>query len=238
MHRFATAARAHSGRLAPFSPSAAALWVVALSLVVLPAAAQSSPAQGVQGRGITLEEAPCVPFNDNGLMRAVVPNPPGNTETRLYFRWDDHGDFYYVVMDAAADGTWWATPPKPTDENKQIEYYVAVVDPSESVVSRSQTAETPVTRDCPLVLDEIQRGYAENLVVGETTEDQQGKDVMGFLCDGIISRIGWKGVLRADSTCRRCIVAWWDKPEALVPAAVLLGGGITVTDIEASPSRP
>ena len=238
MHRFATAVRALPGLRATFEPIHRTALAAALLLAIPLAIAAPARAQAQGPVQVTVEEAPCVPNNDNGLIRATVQNPPGGAETRLYFRWDDHGDFYYVVMEALPDGTWWATPPKPTDQNKQIEYYVAVVNPDETVAGRSDSIETPVTADCPVVLDELQRGYAENLVVGETTEDQVGEEVMGFLCDGIISRIGSNGVIRADSICRRCIVAWWDKPEALVPAAILLGGGTTISDIEASPSRP
>lgn len=256
MHPFATAVRAlrgqralslwtqpvnQIGQIGPIGRMALlAILTLAVSLTV-PAAVRAQGASQGQAQGpvrVTAEEAPCVPNNDNGLIRATVQAPPGGTQTRLYFRWDGHGDFYYVVMEALPDGTWWATPPKPTDENKQIEYFVAVVAPDETVAGRSETILTPVTSDCPVVLDDLQRGYAENLIVGETTEDQMGDEVMGFLCDGIISRIGSNGVLRADSICRRCIVAWWDKPEAIVPAAVLLGGGVTISDIEASPSRP
>ena len=215
-----------------------------------PAAAQPSGQQppgepapqgargSVPGPVIQLDEVRCVPRNDNGLVRATLRPEVGGAEVRLYFRWDDHGEFYYVIMDAAGAGRYWATPPKPTDANHQVEYYVAVVTPEGSVLGRSEPQVAPVTGDCDVALDPVERGMAENLVVGETVVEQQGQQVLGFMCDGIISRIGPDGVLRADGICRRCIVAWFDKPEALVPAAVLLGGGTVLTDVEASPSRP
>lgn len=192
----------------------------------------------IQGPVIQLDEVQCVPRNDNGLVRATLRPEVGGADVRLYFRWDDHGEFYYVIMDAAGAGRYWATPPKPTDENHQVEYYVAVVTPEGSVLGRSEPQVAPVTGDCDVALDPAERGMAENLVVGETVVEQQGQQVLGFLCDGIISRIGPTGVLRADGICRRCIVAWFDKPEALVPAAVLLGGGTVLTDVEVSPTRP
>ena len=37
---------------------------------------------------------------------------------------------------------------------------------------------------------------AENLVIGETVQPQNRRSVHGFLCDGIVSRIGAGGVLR------------------------------------------
>lgn len=191
-----------------------------------------------QGPAILLDEVECVPRNDNGVVRATVQPEVGGAAVRLYFRWDDHGEFYYVAMEAAGSGRYWATPPKPTDENHQVEYYGAVVTPEETVLGRSEPEVAPVTGDCDVALDPTERGMAENLVVGETVEEQRGQEVLGFLCDGIISRVGPDGVRRADGICRRCIVAWLDKPQALVPAAVLLGGGTVLTDVEASPSRP
>lgn len=191
-----------------------------------------------EGPVIQLDDVECVPRNDNGVIRGTVRPEVGGADVRLYFRWDDHGDFYYLIMEASGGGRYWATPPKPSDENHQVEYYVAVVAPDGTVLGQSEPEVAPVTGDCEVPLDRVERGMAENLVVGETAVEQQGRDILGFLCDGIISRIGPDGVLRADGICRRCIVAWFEKPQALVPAAVLLGGGTTLTGIEASPSRP
>ena len=219
--------------LSPAAPVA-----LLLALAALPASvhAQAPPASAAPG--IAVHEVECIPNNDNGVVQATVRPEIGGAEVRLYFRWEEHGPFYYVVMEAAGDGLYWATPPKPIDENDQVEVYVTQVNPAgQEVGTRSEVARIPVTEDCDVRLTVHERGMAQNLVVGETDPEQIDRDVWGFLCDGIISRIDPEGVLRADGICRRCIVAWWDKPEALVPAAVLLGGG-TSTRIEASPSRP
>lgn len=217
----------------PLPPVRRAITVLAACLAATVAApALAQPAAG----GIVVEDVECVPNNDNGLVSATVPSAPSGAEVRLYFRWDEHGPFYYVAMEAAAAERWWATPPKPTDANHQIEYYVATVGPDGETLAESGRLMTPVTADCDVELTRMERGMAENLVVGETAEEQMGDDVVGFLCDGIISRIGPDGVRRADSICRRCIVAWWDRREALLPVAGFLGGVTTV--IEASPSRP
>jgi hypothetical protein len=195
-----------------------------------------------QGPGIQVQDLDCYPNNDNSVIHATVQPEVAGAEVRLYFRWDEHGPFYYVLMEAEGAGRYWVTPPKPIDENDQIELYVAQVDPAGEVVGGpSEPLLVPVTEDCDAPLDEHESGMADNLVVGETSEEQFGEMVTGFLCDGIISRISSDGVLRADSICRRCIVAWWDKPEALLPAAILLGGGSKrepPTPTEASPSRP
>lgn len=218
---------------------APALMAAALALAALvsaPALAQAPAQSGAPA--ITIHEVECIPNNDNGVVQATVRPEIGGADVRLYFRWDDHGPFYYVLMEAAGDGLYWATPPKPIDENHQVELYVAQVSPAgEEVGAPSEPMLVPVTQDCDVELTTHERGMAQNLVVGETDPEQIDRDVWGFLCDGIISRIDPEGVLRADGICRRCIVAWWDKPEGLVPAAVLLGGG-TLIEIEASPSRP
>lgn len=208
------------------------------STILAAALAVAGPALA-QAPAITIEETDCLPNRDNGVIRATVQPEIGGAETRLYFRWDDHGPFYYVVMEAVGGGRYWATPPKPIDENRQVEAYVAVVDPAGAVIGEaSEPVLIPVTDDCDVELTERETGMAENLVVGETEAEQADDFVVGFLCDGIISRIDPEGILRVDPRCRRCIVAWWDKPEALLPAAILLGGGGRKVEIEASPSRP
>lgn len=213
-------------------PARRAIAIVAACL----AAAVAAPALAQPTGGIVVEDVDCIPNNDNGLVTATVPSVPAGAEVRLYFRWDEHGPFYYVAMAAEAAQRWWATPPKPTDANHQVEYYVATVGPGGETVAESERLLTPVTEDCDVELTRKERGMAQNLIVGETAEEQMNEEVVGFLCDGIISRMGPDGVLRADSICRRCIIAWWDRREALLPVAGFLGGVTTV--IEASPSRP
>ncbi|HUP43346.1 MAG TPA: hypothetical protein VM599_09060 [Thermoanaerobaculia bacterium] len=211
----------------------------ALLLLVIGLSAAAPGA--AQTPAIQIEEVDCLPNLNNGVIRATVQPEIAGAEVRLYFRWDDHGPYYFEAMVAAGGGTYWATPPKPIDANHQVDAYVAVVDPAGEVVgSPSERVLVPVTDDCDVVLSEHERGMAENLVVGEIEEEQHGEEVLGFLCDGIISRISHDGVLRADSICRRCIFAWWDKPEALLPAALLLGNRSKQPPepVEASPSRP
>lgn len=191
-----------------------------------------------QGPSIKVEQAACLPVTENGLIKARITNETGGTEPRLYFRWDEHGAYYFVAMEAAGGGNYWAVPPKPIEENELVEYYVDVVDGMGKSVSRSNTLSSPVKEDCEVVLDARQAGVAENLVVGETAPPQIGERVMGFLCDGIISRIGPDGILRADQICRRCIVAWWETREVIAPSAGLVTTGILISKPDPSPARP
>jgi len=186
--------------------------------------------------------AQCFPKEDNGIVFATLEGEPGGVSTRLYFRWDEDEDFYYVLMTAAGGGKYWGTPPKADDKNEGIEYYVALVDPTGEVLAKSDMLHSPVEKDCDVELDERQRGNAENLTVGETTYEQVGEMVDGFICDGIVSRINPDGVLRGDEACRACVIAWKRRGALLLPIAgsVALGGVILTRDEppKASPFEP
>jgi len=124
------------------------------------------------------------------------------------------------------------------------EYYAAVVAPDGTVLARSPILATPVTDDCEVELDLRQEGMADNLVIGETAvwQEEEG-EVFHWLCDGIVSRVDFAGILRVDRTCRVCVVAWWKKKSFLIPATVgSIGiGGIVIDDGDEpspSPSEP
>ncbi|MFL6194434.1 MAG: hypothetical protein ACJ75H_09705 [Thermoanaerobaculia bacterium] len=211
--------------------------LLAAGLLVTAAAIAASAAQA---QTISAEKPPCFPAEDNGLVRATINAPAAGQSPRVYFRWKEHEDFYWVAMEAEPGGRFWATPPKPEKRNEQIEYYAALVDPAGKVVSRSETQVVKVTGDCAVQLGPKERGVAENLTVGETSAKQQGKKVMAFLCDGVVTRINHAGVRRSDDVCRACVVAWWQRKGVLIPVAgAALVGIVTVDDgREPSPSRP
>lgn len=195
-------------------------------------------AAAVHAQSVSVERPNCLPSEDNGVVRATVAGGgPGQT-VRLYFRWKDHEDFYWVAMEADPGGRFWAVPPKPERRNGQVEYYAALADPAGKVVARSETQTVKVTTDCKVALNPRELGVAENLTVGETSPKQQGKKVMAFLCDGIVTRINHAGVRRADEVCRACVVAWWQRKAVLLPAAGVVGIVVTDDDPEPSPSRP
>lgn len=83
-------------------------------------------------------------------------------------------------------------------------------------------------------------GQADNIVVGETAPWEIGRRVFHWLCDGIVSRLDYRYVLRADDICRACVVAWLRKPELLVPAAAGVVGIVSVVPERepVSPSEP
>lgn len=213
-----------------------------LAVLLLGASSLSAQAPPAPVPGIQLEPAPCFPRGDNGVANAVISPEVGGTTNRLYFRWHQDEDFYWVAMHGEGGGRYWGIPAKADSKNEAIEYYVAVVDPANRVLAKSAPLMSPVEDDCKVDLTERQRGEAQNLTIGETTFEQVGEEVDGFLCDGVVSRINPNGVLRGDERCRACVIAWWDKPAILIPAAAgAIVGGVLISrhsPPEASPATP
>jgi hypothetical protein len=196
-------------------------------------------ATSASAQTITVEKPACSPVEDNGIVRATVTSAVPGLAPRLYFRWRDHEDFYWVPLEMEPGGHYWATPPKPEPRNQQIEIYGALVDATGKPVARSETQIMPVSRDCTVKLSPKERGVAENLTVGETSPKQQGKKVLAFLCSGVVTRVNSAGVRRADEVCRACVIAFWQRDAVLIPAiAGITGVVITDQEPEPSPSRP
>jgi hypothetical protein len=207
-----------------------------LAAAILAAATAPALAQS-----ISLAEQSCLPLERNAVVRASAAGEAPGGSARLYFRWKGHGEFYWVGLDPDGGGRLWATPPKPRKQNDAVEEYAVLLDGAGREIARSETRTVPVRGDCRSELSPKERGFAENLTIGETSPNQQGKDVLGFLCDGIVTRVNGAGIRRADEACRTCVVAWWQKNQVLIPLAAV-GGVTTVTIIEnrpePSPSRP
>lgn len=129
-------------------------------------------------------------------------------------------------------------------ENEPSEYYYSVHDAQGKLIAKSKTKVVEVRENCRQDLTDMQRGEAENLTIGETSHWQRGEEVFHWLCDGIVTRLNPNGIKRPDEFCRACVIAWWKKPEILVPAAALVGvgGGVlsfdNPTDIPISPVLP
>jgi hypothetical protein len=207
---------------------------------LLAAFALSACAASASAQTITVQEPKCIPEGDNGVIRASLSADAAGQTPRLYFRWKGQTDFYWVPMEAEPGRRYWGIPAKPEKRNLEVEYYVALVDAAGQVGSRSPAKFTRVTDDCDARLNPKERGVAENLIVGETTPEQQGEKVVGFLCKGVIARINSEGVRRTDEICGPCAVVWWQDKKVLIPAIAggLVGVVVTDGDPEPSPSRP
>jgi hypothetical protein len=197
-------------------------------------------AAGASAQTITLQEPKCIPEEDNGVIWATLSADAVGQTPRLYFRWKGQTDFYWVPMEAEPGRKFWGIPAKPEKRNLEVEYYVALVDAAGRAGSRSPSKLTKVTADCDLKLTPKERGVAENMIVGETTSEQQGEKVVGFLCKGVIARVNSEGIRRNDEVCGPCAVVWWQDKGMLIPvlASGLVGVVVTDDDPEPSSSRP
>jgi hypothetical protein len=127
------------------------------------------------------------------------------------------------------------------EQNQEAaEFYVAVYDASGKVRGRSKTMLVEVREnDCYQDLTPQQRGWAENLTVGETSIAQADKEVFHWLCYGIVTRIDTEDVLHPDEFCRACVVGLgFVPPLASVAAGVVSGSIIEHPPTEASPRQP
>ena len=87
-----------------------------LSVSLAMSLSATAPAVGQQ-TSVTLGPLACLPQNGNGVLNATVsPEIPGSS-TRLYFRRMnvEVEDFYYIEMEPAGGGGYWATFPVPTE---------------------------------------------------------------------------------------------------------------------------
>jgi len=77
-------------------------------------------------------------------------------------------------------------------------------------------------------------GAAGNLVVGETDQWQIGRRVFHWLCDGVVSRSDYRGILREDDVCRACAVGFIRNPARFLPAVA----GVVILRPPVSPTEP
>lgn len=193
----------------------------------------------------------------NGRVLATVRGLAGGGVARVFFRWidddhanfgDDHRHFYYVDLvtngespPPPAQGTrFWTLLPKPEDRNERVEYYAELLDARGDTIARypeadGETINAPIEDDCRQPpLNEQEHGFRRALTVGEIDEHQENEEVHGFLCEGVVRRINFEGVPRADDRCNPCAVAWWIPLASVAPVF-----GISEPDEgPISPTRP
>jgi len=66
----------------------------------------------------SVDQAECLPIEDNGLITLQAADEPGGSSVRVYFRrlHEEVEDFYYVVARPEGQGQYWAVLPKAEDE--------------------------------------------------------------------------------------------------------------------------
>jgi hypothetical protein len=218
-----------------------AWWLcLALAAALWPAVLSAAPEM------FTLTVPNCAPTRGNSVINLSTTPESGWSSVRTYFRKTGSPNFYYVEMRSAGRGKYWAALPRPEETTATVEVQMAVRD-AEGKESRTPIQRVPVTTSCSLSLSPEQYRFAQNLVVGETSPSQTGQVVVGFLCDGVISRIDAGGALKPDESCRRILMidaatAEEQNKMALLPIILFAGGGAAIIrpaePTEASKPRP
>ena len=174
-------------------------------------------ATAATAQSIAVEKPSCMPMEDNGLVqghrhlarprasRRASTSAGGTTRTSTGWPWR--------WSPAATTGRRRRSPSCATSRSRSTPPWST---PPARPVARSESQVVPVTRDCRVQLSPKERGVAENLTVGETSPKQQGKKVLAFLCDGVVTRVNSAGVRRSDEVCRACVVAWWQRKAVLI----------------------
>lgn len=173
----------------------------------------------------------CVPADGNSLVEATITPSEGWSSVRAYFMREGRTELYFVEMRPAGNDRFWAVLPKPDDDTAAVNLRVAVRD-GEGRETRSPAAVVPVVRGCPVNLTDEQRAVARNLIVGETLAAQFGGGVLGFLCEGIVLRMNYRGELRPEDCCceKAALLAASKGRNALLPLVILggIGGGTSI----------
>ena len=78
-----------------------------------------------QAPTVSVDQAECLPIEENGLVTASVTNQPGGSEVRVYFRrlHEEVEDFYYVVARPEGPGRYWAVLPEAEDEELEARQF-------------------------------------------------------------------------------------------------------------------
>lgn len=211
----------------------------AVALGVVLALSSSGPALAGPPE-ITPSYPKCVPSGGNVPVAVSLQPGVGWASVRTYFRANGKPDWYFLEMRAAGQGKFFTTLPMPLSETKGVDLHVEVRD-AENQLTRSADVTANVNSSCEVTLSQEEKKVAQNLVVGETIEGQKDKEVLGFRCEGVVSRIDPRGALRPDEACRKILVVAATKKAVLIPALIVGAGGaaIILTDDkpETSPSR-
>jgi hypothetical protein len=188
---------------------------------------------------VTPRPPACIPTAGNSVVATTIAPASGWASVRVYFRKGGEKQYYYLEARVQGDGRYWVALPKPEFDTKTVDYYLAVEDAGGKVTTTApQTLQ--VTGGCSASLTTEEGKYAKNLVIGETFPEQREKQVLGFMCDGIISRINARGDLLPDEQCRKILAAQQRKAVWLPIAAIgSAGSGVVIIHKpEQSQARP
>ncbi len=219
------------GAAHPISPARTALQGIVQAAMLVWVVLFAAPVVRAEYPQIQFTPPACVPAEGNALVEATVTPSEGWSSIRAYFLRHGRSELYFLEMRPAGNDRLWAVLPKPDQDTPAVDLRIAVRD-GEGRETRSPVAVVPVLRDCPVALTDEQRAVARNLIVGETLPEQFGGGVLGFLCDGIVLRMNFRGELRPEDCCceNAALLAQAKGRNALLPLVILggVGGGTSI----------
>lgn len=176
----------------------------------------------VQARGaapaIGHEKLACVPSGGNAKVVATVSSASPVTAARLYFKSAKYPTEYYMEMRRGDGSGLWAVMPIPKGETDSVQYRISTKNAAGEEATTEQFS-VPAESSCRVSLTEPELGYAANLVIG-LTDNQQDPVPSGFECTGVVSKITVEGVLMPHDECRRVLAA-----VLFAPAGAIVGAG-------------
>ncbi|MEP0775919.1 MAG: hypothetical protein HRF46_16380 [Acidobacteriota bacterium] len=127
-------------------------------------------------------------------------------------------------MRSNGNGSFWAVLPRPEATVSSVELIAAVRD-ADGREYRAEPRRVVIAPTCQTQLSADERGYAANLVVGETVASQAGAPLRGFTCDGLLARMRVDGTFATDSFCRTASLVASSVPRQEVIQPLALVGG-------------
>ncbi|HUM01883.1 MAG TPA: hypothetical protein VL084_06330 [Thermoanaerobaculia bacterium] len=165
--------------------------------------------------------ADCVPEDGNLKVWVNVETPSPVTSARVYFHSvaKKSGD-YYLELRQGNEGYYWAILPYPVDETTEVQYRI-VVKNADGLEASTAPTTVPTRSSCTLELTNVETRYANNLVIG-LTSDSQPAIPDGFRCKGVVGKITAAGDLKPAEECRQVLAA--AAAGATAPTAGWIGG--------------
>lgn len=186
---------------------------------------------------IVSERIEAMPKGGNARISATVPPGAIVASARVYFKAAEEKNDYYMEMRKAGEGQYWAVLPVPKPETKEAIYRVAVTD-AKGIEGSTSMYKVPVKGDQTPGLNDEEKRYAKNLVIGVTVAGALFQPP-GWECTGVVSGITVQGELKPNEDCRR-LLGVPIAPVVAASAAAIGSGAIITTGglTPVSPSRP
>jgi len=206
----------------PFQPPCK---VGRVSLAIAFALVAGFAASAMAADPVITVQAPSCSAKGSNIPVSLRVAPAGTwASVRAYFRAEGAADLYFLEMRSNGNGSFWAVLPRPEATVSSVELIAAVRD-ADGREYRAEPRRVVIAPTCQTQLSADERGYAANLVVGETVASQAGAPLRGFTCDGLLARMRVDGTFATDSFCRTASLVASSVPRQEVIQPLALVGG-------------